>query len=56
MTIVTREITDQEFADIVAQYMTDEERYEIECLDTQEAIAKFIEVFGEDRWTEIATA
>lgn len=53
---VTREINDQEFADIVKQYMTDEEMYEIEGMDTADAIKHFIEVFGETRWVEIATA
>jgi len=48
--------TDQEFSDLVTQYMTDEEKYEIECLDVKEAIEKFISVFGESRWEEISHA
>ena len=50
------EISDQEFADLVEQYMTDDERYEIECLETKEAIERFIKVYGAERWDEILSA
>ena len=49
-------MADQEFRDIVVQYMTDEEKYEVEAKDTGEAIRHFISVFGDKRWTEISRA
>jgi len=51
-----RIITDQEFLDITVQYMTDDEKYEIEGLATKRAIARFIRLFGLARWREISTA
>lgn len=47
-------MNDADFSDIVAQYMTDEDKYEIECLSTKDAIEKFKEVFGKERWQDIA--
>ncbi len=49
-------MTDQNFSDLVNQYMTDYEKYEIELLNTDDAIKHFIAVFGRARWGEICKA
>ena len=47
-------MNNQDMKDIAQQFMTDEEKYEIEGLDAPEAVKHFIEKFGIDRWQEIA--
>ena len=45
-----------ELFDIVVQYMSDDEKYAVECLSASDAKVVFVKQFGQARWDQITNA